>query len=328
MSLFSRARGWVRVFWRDLVMGSSVAAAGLDDRLTARFFKDSGYQWRWSQLAVHKTLLADEVRTEAFKKAINEVVGEGDTVLDVGTGTGILAFFAREAGASKVYAVDYSNIVDKARKIAQENRIDGIEFIRSDIRDLDVPKVDVIISELIGMHVIDEDFIGKLRKAKKFLKEGGKVMPAGIEIFAAPVETSDVGVGFWRKLYGVDYTPIEADIKDMQNFVATSKTKRLARDALAYRIDSRKLPSKKIEVEKKFTVDKAGELHGFMLYFKAKLSETVTLSTSPESAKTHWKQTFLPLGSRAPVKKGDKVKLKLWAIDKNQTWRFKITLED
>lgn len=40
-------------------------------------------------------------------------------VLDIGCGTGILSLFALKAGAGHVYAIDQSNIIDKAKDIAK-----------------------------------------------------------------------------------------------------------------------------------------------------------------------------------------------------------------
>jgi predicted RNA methylase len=53
-------------------------------------------------LEVHRGLLQDETRTNAFRDAIRRSVTPDSVVLDLGTGSGILSFFAAEAGARRV----------------------------------------------------------------------------------------------------------------------------------------------------------------------------------------------------------------------------------
>ena len=45
----------------------------------------------YAEFEVHRTMICDRVRTEAFRRAIDTVVRPRDIVLDVGAGSGILS---------------------------------------------------------------------------------------------------------------------------------------------------------------------------------------------------------------------------------------------
>jgi predicted RNA methylase len=47
-------------------------------------------------------------------------------VLDVGTGSGVLAIWAAQAGAAKVYAVEYTDMAIHARKMVEQNGMAGV----------------------------------------------------------------------------------------------------------------------------------------------------------------------------------------------------------
>ncbi len=73
-------------------------------------------------------MLKDTVRTDAYRDFIyeNKSLFLGKVVLDVGCGTGILSMFCARAGASKVIAVDNSDIIDKARENVFSNDLGHI----------------------------------------------------------------------------------------------------------------------------------------------------------------------------------------------------------
>lgn len=88
-------------------------------------------------------MLQDHVRTGTYRDAIktNKANFEGKAVLDVGTGTGILAFFAVQAGARVVYAVEASAMADSAKKLVETNGMsDRIKVIKGKVEEVELPE--------------------------------------------------------------------------------------------------------------------------------------------------------------------------------------------
>src|SRR6266545_3802621 len=113
----------------------------------------------WSNTIYSYDCLLDFNRTKAFQAAIRAVVKEGAIVLDAGAGTGILSFFAAEAGAKKVYAVEVDPIHCKwLRQSIEANSLgDRIEVIAGDILTVPLPEAaDVFICEMMDTALIDE----------------------------------------------------------------------------------------------------------------------------------------------------------------------------
>jgi predicted RNA methylase len=71
---------------------------------------DDAYFYSYSGLGIHRDMLSDAARTEAYMRALEENPGliKGKRVLDVGCGTSILSMFAARGGAARVVGVDGS----------------------------------------------------------------------------------------------------------------------------------------------------------------------------------------------------------------------------
>ncbi len=79
------------------------------------------------------------------------------TMLDLGTGTGILALAARQLGAKKVVAIDCDPLaIATAKENAHLNRIDRIKFRLGDAREFSSPaKFDVVSANLYSELLIE-----------------------------------------------------------------------------------------------------------------------------------------------------------------------------
>ena len=69
-------------------------------------------------------MLHDDRRTGDYLAALAEAVRPGDVVLDIGTGSGVLAIAAARAGARRVYAVEASDIAEVAERVFAANGVE------------------------------------------------------------------------------------------------------------------------------------------------------------------------------------------------------------
>lgn len=72
-------------------------------------------------LGIHRRILRDTSWVEAFDVALRKVVTPGSCVLDLGTGSGILAMLAARAGARRVIAVERTGVAELARQLVEVN---------------------------------------------------------------------------------------------------------------------------------------------------------------------------------------------------------------
>lgn len=135
-------------------------------------------------------MLNDEHRNSCYRRAIKESIKTGnERVLDIGTGTGLLALYALEAGAKEVYACEEDEVMlDICRKVFPENNV-NVTIIADhstniSLEELGIHKFDVIVMEIFDSGAFGEGVLATLIHAKEnLLKEGGVFVPNGIELF-------------------------------------------------------------------------------------------------------------------------------------------------
>jgi protein arginine N-methyltransferase 1 len=143
------------------------------------------------EIADHIGWLADANRMRALRSAIDATVKPGDVVIDVGTGTGVLALMACAAGARRVYAIERGPIIELARKIVAANGCrDRVEFVRGLSTAVALPeRGDVLVSDLLGPFSFEVGLWEMLLDARsRLLKPGGRTVPSAIALYLAPLE--------------------------------------------------------------------------------------------------------------------------------------------
>jgi len=118
---------------------STAAEAADDDDEKVCALDGSPFAMYYGLLQHQQNMLQDGARTGMYQHAFmaNSADFSGATVLDVGTGTGLLAFFAAQAGAKKVFAVEHAGpMAAMARTLVAGNHLeDTIEIVASALED-------------------------------------------------------------------------------------------------------------------------------------------------------------------------------------------------
>jgi len=286
----------------------------------------------YAKLGNQQNMLQDSVRTSTYRCAIVENPDDfrDASVMDIGAGSGILSFFAAQAGASTVYAVEASSMAEVVRALAESNQFGGtsIEVINKTIEKVtdEVPKkVDVLVSEPIGTFLFNERMIESYLCARdRFLKPGGKMFPNVGNLCIAPFSDAMLHWeqankdGFWKNssFYGVDLNAAVDRCKKehfRQPIVDYINPECLVSRCHVTRFDFATISVEslqRMEIPFDFEIQQPCLVHGIAGWFDALFegtNMTVTLSTAPWSPGTHWYQIRFLLETPLAVNAGQHI---------------------
>jgi predicted RNA methylase len=237
-------------------------------------------------------MVDDPLRTRPLLNAIRKVVRPGDIVIDIGTGLGILAIAAADAGAERVYAIDCdAEAIAYAKSASKKEGLDDfIEFIEGlSFHSKIDEKADLIICETVGSFAFDEGILTTLKDAKeRFLKPNGRIIPRTLELWGAPL----------LRLPKISYPSETASV---------FKTDLAAKPELIEEIDLLTNFSKRIRKKTQFECIKQGVIPAFAMWPKVTWWDDEITDASPLLPQTHWKQGILPIEAR-DIDEGDVVK--------------------
>lgn len=254
------------------------------------------------------------MRNEAFGRAIKAVVKPGDTVVDVGSGTGFLAMLACRSGAERCFLIESDpDLVRLSGEILKRNRMTGCTIVHAHSSEVTgLPKADVVLSETLGNFAYEESIVEGMKDARRFLKPRGRMVPQGVDQWVVPVVSERLWheIGSWERVgMGLDFTP--ARQRSLNNmYVKDVRVSDLMADGIVAqawdRVDFSQPDNQSVRrgtVE--WPVARPATVYGFALWWVCLLADGIELSTSPKAPATHWKQIYLPVEEPVRVEAGE-----------------------
>ena len=279
-------------------------------------------------LEAHRELLLDGVRTNAYRDAIQHFVTADSVVLDIGTGSGILSFFACEAGARRVFAAEGQHTADLATFLARHlGYSDCMQVFHDRSTEIELPEpANLLVTETLGTLGFDEQILSSVIDARKrLLRPDATIIPRRIDLYLVPVEAPAVHerhIGWWKtKPFGFDLSPLAVFASNVVYVANIDTGSFLAPPARVISTDLTRVTTADVSGRAHFATTRSGLLCGFSGWFRATLAPGVELSNEiPDT--TGWNHAFLPLESPLTVEAGTAIDLDLEGFD-GRSWRWK-----
>jgi len=283
----------------------------------------------------HRQLLSDAKRLAALERAVSAVVGPGDVVVDLGSGTGILGLMACRAGAARVYAVDDGGVIAVARSIARANGCEArMTFVMEHSRAVELPeRADVVLADQIGHFGFEAGLLECFSDARaRLLKPGGRMMPQRIRLMVGLVQSADIRdrLAFWStRPAGFDVSPGIEIARNTGYPLMLAPSDLLGPGVEGANLDVTTAETGAFGISAQLTASRAGVLDAIGGWFVADLAPGVTMTNAPDASdRISRRHVAFPVGETVTLAAGDRVAVSMRVRPEDHLVRWRVDVRD
>jgi type III protein arginine methyltransferase len=262
----------------------------------------------------HFAMLNDAERNDAYEKAISAVVRPGDVVLDIGTGSGLLALLAARAGAAAVYTCESEPLIaHAAREIVAANglsaRVTVLDRMSTDLRvGADLPvRADVLVTEIFDCALLGEHALPAIEHARReLLVDRARIVPNRGRLWGQLISSdrlrahnhTSVACGFDVSGFN-QFSSLEYFSTYLSNYPHHPLTEPFPLLDLDFHADT---PPGRDQVHVVPRTD--GSCDAIAIWFQLDLAPGVGLSNGPLHPHSHWRQAVQTFAAPLPCTAG------------------------
>lgn len=255
----------------------------------------------------HALMLEDEPRNEAFARAIERAVGPATRVLDIGTGSGLLAMIAARAGAADVVGCEaHPALAETAGRIVATNGLeDRVRIIAKHSTELDPDRdlrgrPDLVVAEIFDDELIGEGALASLRHAvSRLAADGATVIPASGSMRVA-LAWRELPARRFGDVRGFDLSLFERHVSASRKLPPNDRKLSLRSDpADLFRFDFSSLEPPEYRSTLRLRAS-GGPANGVVRWIRLKMDDTEYYENAPAvGGGSHWAVLFdaLPCGT-------------------------------
>jgi len=273
-------------------------------------------------------------RLTQYERAIAAVVRQGDVVLDLGTGSGLLAVLACRAGARRVYAIEASDAVQMGTLLTSTTEFaERIEFVHATSQKVALSEqVDVIVGDIHDTFGFQPGGLASIMDVRdRLLKPGGTLIPQATELMIAPLEAAALyarEIDVWNGcVHGVGLSSIRPFAVSHVHPGRFDSDQLLSPAAAIGTLDLARATSLHFSGSAVTTIHRDGIAHGLCGCFVTTLAGDIRMGNVPgDSSTTNFAQAFFPFDQSVPVAAGDEVSISIDSHDGHiARWRAAIS---